>query len=430
MTNEELLIEIERLLSLILQGKRKNVQLSAADVSEENIPLVDAFNKLVNDISEAGEFVNEIVNGNLDAPPPSRTNYVTGPLKELHSQLTSMSLNIKDLSDGKVVSKLYFPGELFDNYNQLINIVKELMKDHDESGNQSASQNVTSWSYHQVLAAVNQLKTIVIQYDEKGKLMFANLAAKSTLAAIEQLPEVEKAEPDDLLTYLGKFTNILKRMKPHEILGTRFPVNAEIHDLKTDMWYSVTTDVAHLTDDRIGVIHMIDDINEWKYIEQELRDEASLDPLTSAYTRKAGFKQFQEIIETRREVESCVGMIDLNKLKHINDNFGHTDGDFAIKTVATVMLSSVRNTDYVIRYGGDEFIILFINCSLAAAEKSISRIHDLLKDLNSSIDKPYKIGVSAGVVRIDEDMDDAELIIEAADAKMYENKQKQKSGNN
>ena len=413
---------MEKILSSMMRGKRVRDLITISNVPEELKSFTEAFNKFVGDIVECQDFTDSLVNGNIDTDPPSRSNYAAGPLKELHSQLISMSVNIKDLCSGKMVSKLYYPGELFDNYNKLISMVIDMMKENDKVNNQA----VSSWTYHQVLSAINQLTTMVLQYDDKGKLVFANMTAQNKLQDISQLPKVDKPLENDLITYLAKFTKIINRIKPHETFDSRFPVKTEIQDKKTDRWYSVLTDMAHLTDGRIGVIHMIDDISEWKYNEQELKNEASLDPLTSAYTRKVGNKRFQEMIINRKSSDNCVGFVDMDGLKKINDNYGHTEGDFAIKTVATVLMSKVRDSDWVIRYGGDEFLILFQNCKEPDAELVISRMYEQLDDLNKSMNKPYEIQFSAGLTYIEDDMDDMQAIIDIIDEKMYNNKIKRK----
>lgn len=423
MNCDELLKQIEQTLSDALKGKKVTNQLKVEDFPEDMRAVGELFNTFINDVSECKEFINDIVNGNLDVQPPSRQNFIAGPLKELHSQLISMSVNIKDLTDGKMVSKLYYPGTMFENYNKLIDLISGLLKGSIEN----TPDTISSWRYHQVLSAINQLSTMVVQYDNKGKLVFANFTAKKNLAGIEQLPDNRIPEDDNLISYLGKFTSVINEMKPHEVFTRKFPVREELHDEKSDKWYSINTDISSQSDGTTGVIHMIDDISEWKYNEQELKNEASLDPLTSAYTRKVGNKKFQELINQRKTSCNCVGFVDMDGLKQINDNYGHTEGDFAIKTVATVLMSKVRETDWVVRYGGDEFLILFKDCKEEAARKIISRMYEQLDDINKSLKKPYSIQFSTGLIQIDSHMDDIQSVVNIIDEKMYQHKMERKS---
>jgi diguanylate cyclase (GGDEF)-like protein len=418
MNKDELIKQTEEMLSAMNSGKRVRDFIPLEQVPNDLLPFAEAVNKFVGDIVECQDFTIALSNGELQTTPPPRSNYTAGPLKELQSQFIGMSMNMKELSEGKVVSKLYYPGELFENYNKVITAISSNMQENDLT----TTRNVSSWSYHQVLAAINQLTTMVVQYNNEGTLVFANMTAKNGLTDIQQLPNATKPKADDLLSYLGKFTSIIRRMKHHEVLGSRFPVQAEIHDLKTSQWYAVHTDVAHLTDGSIGIIHMIDDITEWKLNEQELRNEAALDPLTSVFTRKIGDKKFQEMINNRATENNCVGFIDLDGLKRINDNFGHTEGDFAIRTVAEILMTTVRETDVVVRYGGDEFLILFKDCMESDARHIISRMYDHLDEMNNSSKKPYAIQFSVGFTFIDKTMDDMAEIINLIDEKMYNDK--------
>lgn len=423
MTSNEYLKQIEQILKDALKGKQVTDLPNVDELPEDLKEIGELFNTFIHNINESKEFVRQLSSGNLSAETPSRKNHVAGPLKEIHSQLISMSVNIKDLTEGKIVSKLYYPGELFENYNKLIDMTGRLLKDNCNDGPSS----ISSWKYHQVLSAINQLSTMIVQYDNTGKLVFANVAAKKKLMGIEQLPENKISEKDNLISYLGQFTPIIQEMKPHEAFGKKFPVKKELYDKGSDTWYSINTDISNQSDGTTGVLHMIDDISEWKYNEQELKNEASLDPLTSAYTRKFGDKKFQELINKRSSSCNCVAFVDMDGLKHINDTYGHTEGDFAIKTVATVLMSNVRDTDWVVRYGGDEFLILFKDCNEEVAKKIISRMYEQLDDLNSSFNKPYEIQFSVGLVQIEKDMDDIQSIVNLVDEKMYDNKLARKS---
>ncbi len=95
-------------------------------------------------------------------------------------------------------------------------------------------------------------------------------------------------------------------------------------------------------------------------LQETLRSQAMLDPLTGVYNRR----YFNEVIEqeiTRSErYKHSVGflMIDVNRFKEVNDLLGHQVGDLVLRDVATLLRESVRDVDWVVRYGGDEFLIV------------------------------------------------------------------------
>ena len=77
----------------------------------------------------------------------------------------------------------------------------------------------------------------------------------------------------------------------------------------------------------------------------------------------------------------AMGVIDVDNFKHINDNYGHDVGDIILQSIAQSVLSSVRKTDAVIRYGGDEFIIIFFGIPADIFEKKLERIRHTVDHL-------------------------------------------------
>ena len=107
----------------------------------------------------------------------------------------------------------------------------------------------------------------------------------------------------------------------------------------------------------------------------------------------------------------------------VNDKFGHDDGDFALRTIATALKASLRNDDIIGRIGGDEFVAFALLGGQQSAETISKRIHRKLEIMNSTCDKPYYIEASIGIVDFicDENADIQNLIKQADDA-LYENK--------
>jgi GGDEF domain-containing protein len=92
-----------------------------------------------------------------------------------------------------------------------------------------------------------------------------------------------------------------------------------------------------------------------------------VDPLTGFLRREA--------LETVDQKSCVVAMVDINNLKVVNDTQGHVAGDKHILSVAKEIKSVVRAEDKVIRYGGDEFVIVFKDVTIQEAEKIVSRIN-------------------------------------------------------
>ena len=101
-----------------------------------------------------------------------------------------------------------------------------------------------------------------------------------------------------------------------------------------------------------------------------------IDSLTSVYNRR----YYDEHFKGADDIQAIV-VIDVDDFKHINDNHGHDVGDIVLQGIAQTVLSCVRKTDAVIRYGGDEFIIIFYSIPADIFEKKLERIRRSVYDL-------------------------------------------------
>ncbi len=117
-------------------------------------------------------------------------------------------------------------------------------------------------------------------------------------------------------------------------------------------------------------------------------------------------------------------MIDMDKLKDINDAFGHEGGNSAITLVAQCLQRSIRNTDYAARFGGDEFAVLLPGASPEIADAVIKRVrHNVYKTTLDLRSRMIRCSVSIGVVNYPKDGRDARELLSIADRKMYRDKE-------
>jgi diguanylate cyclase (GGDEF)-like protein len=123
----------------------------------------------------------------------------------------------------------------------------------------------------------------------------------------------------------------------------------------------------------------------------------------------------------------CVAVIDLNKFKAINDQYGHAVGDDVLKQFAGELRNVMRVTDLVARWGGDEFIVV-LNCELAEAGAQIGRIRKWalgdynIQDGDSELKVKVNVGAAIGVAQWMPG-DEVEQVIAKADAQMYSDKE-------
>ena len=123
---------------------------------------------------------------------------------------------------------------------------------------------------------------------------------------------------------------------------------------------------------------------------------------------------------------SALAMCDIDDFKEINDFYGHNIGDEVIRNVAQIIKSCVRDTDYVCRYGGDEFLLAFINCPSNVVSDRLEQIRKLVSQYLPIDDSNINITMSFGFIVSDsyEKLDD---LVKKADKALYESKKRGKN---
>jgi len=146
------------------------------------------------------------------------------------------------------------------------------------------------------------------------------------------------------------------------------------------------------------------------------------DAFTGTLNRRAGLALLNKLVpqDNRRKSKISLCFLDINGLKEVNDTLGHDAGDELILTVVNVIKQVIRETDFIIRIGGDEFIIVFVNINIKEAERVWKRILDEFDQINHTKNKPYIISASHGMIEYDTiDESGIEGLIKSADEKMY-----------
>ena len=150
---------------------------------------------------------------------------------------------------------------------------------------------------------------------------------------------------------------------------------------------------------------------------------ATTDGLTELYNHRYFQEQMRMQVEQakRYNTEFSLIIIDIDFFKKFNDTFGHQAGDAVLKQVSLLLKTSVRATDIVCRYGGEEISIILPNTpkdvALSTAEKICKRVASKQFKLNSH--QESNVTISLGVSTFPHDGDTAPEIIEAADKKLY-----------
>ncbi|PKM62047.1 MAG: hypothetical protein CVU99_00915 [Firmicutes bacterium HGW-Firmicutes-4] len=155
------------------------------------------------------------------------------------------------------------------------------------------------------------------------------------------------------------------------------------------------------------------------------RQYALTDPLTGMPNRRAGIEHLTRQLEKSRDsdAQTTVCFIDVDKLKIVNDTWGHREGDQLINILCRLVQSKLRETDLCCRFGGDEFLIVFDDASIAEASQAMARIEEVISAHNQNQTSPYEISISYGFAEYRATADTSvEDLIEQADRAMYQNK--------
>ncbi|MEC4676165.1 MAG: GGDEF domain-containing protein, partial [Nitrospirota bacterium] len=156
-----------------------------------------------------------------------------------------------------------------------------------------------------------------------------------------------------------------------------------------------------------------------------LRELSIIDHLTGMYNRHF----FNEVIEREfarlkknGEAVSFI-MIDMDHLKHINDTLGHLTGDKILAECAILIRNSVRKSDLVFRFGGDEFLVLMMNTSCRKSARVIRRLREATVRWNDDNAAKFGCGISFSIgCSTSDDANNLFATLNEADAKMYRNK--------
>lgn len=155
---------------------------------------------------------------------------------------------------------------------------------------------------------------------------------------------------------------------------------------------------------------------------QHLEQLAMYDSLTGLNNRRhfleLAEKEFQRARRYKRPLAAM--LLDIDRFKQVNDTYGQTVGDQVLRGVAARCRESLREANLLARYGGDQFIVLLLECDLPAAERVATRLHRRMATGPIETDAgPHSIGISTGCAALVEDCANLQSLIALADAALY-----------
>ncbi|MBJ7537641.1 transporter substrate-binding domain-containing diguanylate cyclase [Marinomonas transparens] len=278
----------------------------------------------------------------------------------------------------------------------------------------------------QLFAYIDTLASIGYEFQAN---YFGELKIAGKISENLKLSIAVRKDDELLLKILQKAVNNISNERHRKILTKWIPIRYE-----QGIDYKIVWEVA------IGVLVLLSLIMYWnrkiikannllkqaqKDIEEknrELNRLALTDNLTSLFNRRKLEELIQDEINKSRQTNNgfCLSILDIDHFKTVNDNYGHQRGDSVLIEIANILRDNLRAADYVGRYGGEEFIIIF-------PESNIDAVKAITEDLRLKIAQYDFVGIehktaSFGLTSFDGG-DTIETLIKRADNALYEAKE-------
>ncbi len=327
------------------------------------------------------------------------------------------------LVDGQVMAVLEFLSPLKDDIStNLVDVLKPVGMQLGRVIERQKSEAFLKESYDHYQRLVNDIDAIVWETSVSGDHVYFVSASVSNILGYqpEQFYEggfwEQLIHPDDRFETIRKATSKSKVLENYEIEYRVFHADGSI------VWIHDVVHIKHDSDPanrrKYGVML---DITEKKNLTAELEYQAAHDSLTTLFNRDAFERRLRMLLDddlTNQEHALCY--LDLDQFKVINDACGHLAGDTLLRQLGAILSTKVRRSDMLARLGGDEFGIIMENCSLERAGKIAENLRREIQDFRFVWEnRRYNVGVSIGLIPIDQHSGTINEVMSAADMACY-----------
>jgi diguanylate cyclase (GGDEF)-like protein/PAS domain S-box-containing protein len=261
---------------------------------------------------------------------------------------------------------------------------------------------------------------------QPGKFRQVNPALCKILGYTEQemlaCTCLDLTHPDDLEANRAAILGLVNGQRVSYQVEKRY-VHADGHPL----WVAVTASVIRGEDEAdTYAIMSIEDVSERRRAEDELKHRAHHDALTGVANRHGLRPRLVSALRAAnaRRREGAVLFCDLDNFKAVNDAHGHAFGDQVLARIGQRMLEVIRDTDSVIRVGGDEFLVVADDVGVDDASALTERLRSAVESPITIGDRTVSVSVSVGIGAIPVGGGDPDSIMREADRAMYDDKLK------
>jgi diguanylate cyclase (GGDEF)-like protein len=161
-------------------------------------------------------------------------------------------------------------------------------------------------------------------------------------------------------------------------------------------------------------------------LHQLIEQQAHTDALTGLPNRRDFMERLElEVLRSRRYRHPfALAMMDVNHFKSVNDRYGHPAGDLVLQQTAQYFMEFIRDTDFVARYGGDEFVFIFPETNLVSAQRLLAKLFENYEKLSLKLpgDKEIKLSAAFGIAVFPDMAESGKDLVQLADQEMYQHK--------
>jgi diguanylate cyclase (GGDEF)-like protein/PAS domain S-box-containing protein len=271
------------------------------------------------------------------------------------------------------------------------------------------------------LAVFNSAREAIMVSDADNRILVVNDGFTATTGysqedVIGKSPNILKSGKQDAIFYRQMWSSVAEQGHwEGEIWNRR--KNGEVYP----EWLSISV----MRDRRGRIVRHIaifSDITDRKRNEDRLHYRAHHDPLTGLPNRTLGLDRLTLAMAAARRGRAMVAVmfVDLDRFKPVNDELGHEAGDIVLREVATRLLSCVRETDTVCRFGGDEFLVIVTNASTESAAVTVAdHILEAVARPYSIYGRKVEISASVGIALYPLHGEDPADLVRQSDSAMY-----------
>jgi diguanylate cyclase (GGDEF)-like protein len=255
--------------------------------------------------------------------------------------------------------------------------------------------------------------------------------SETALARVtHQLSKLEKRDWElwAIVTLTGILVSagLLALLLPAIVKGDTIELNIRVsRPLAIGLFVLIALLNTYLVSKRFEVRRLREQLISSTLQSQVVEQQSLTDPLTEIFNRRSLDQIAGRFISHARRRKSPLTflMVDADKFKKVNTRFGHLTGDFVLAEIAEILKSSTRGSDAVVRYGGDEFLILLADTTSGGARNVVDRIAGKLREWNAANQlEGFQLSLSIGCSEW-RDGQTLDEVLDGADQRMYEQKE-------